>query len=166
MLDPLTALGLAGNIVQFVDFTIRLLEDAQKIQKSAHGTLQENLDVETVAKTIRTLQKKLRLQGGHSMIDDGKAENSLEQLCSGCDETAEELLEVLGKLKIQGNKSPWKSMRHAIKSIKGKAVVEEICGRLKRFQDALELTIIVDLRCVEELAVRTNELTSDLQTKA
>jgi hypothetical protein len=115
MLDPLTALGLAGNIVQFVDFTIRLLEDAQKIQKSAHGTLQENLDVETVAKTIRTLQKKLRLQGGHSMIDDGKAENSLEQLCSGCDETAEELLEVLGKLKIQGNKSPWKSMRHAIK---------------------------------------------------
>jgi len=116
--------GLAGNIVQFVDFTIRHLEDAHKIHKSAHGALQKNLDVETVAKTIRNLQMKLRLQGGHRILDDGKAEISLEQLCSSCDGTAEELLEVLGKLKVQGNKSPWKSMRQAIKSIKGKAVVE------------------------------------------
>jgi hypothetical protein len=90
----------------------------------------------------------------------------LEQLCSSCDETAEDLLEVLGKLKVQGNKTPWESMRQAIKSIKGKAVVQEICGRLKRFQEVLELTILVDLRYVEELAVRTNELTSYLQAKA
>jgi hypothetical protein len=162
MLDPLTALGLAGNIVQFVDFTIRLFEDAHKIHKSAHGALQENLDVETVAKTIRILQMKLRLPRGHSMIADGKAENSLEQLCSSCDEIAEELLEVLGKLKVQGNKSPWKSMRQAIKSIKGKAVVAEICGRLKRSQEALELTILVDLRYVRSRRASCKKKRTDI----
>jgi len=146
MLDPMTALGLAGNAVQFVDFSIKLLGDAHEIHKSAQGSLQGNLDVEKVAEIIRTLQMKLRTQDDNNINTDGKAENSLERLCLSCDETAEELLEALEKLKVQGTRSPWKSMRQAIKSFKGKTAVVELCGRLKRFQDALELTILVDLR--------------------
>ncbi|CZR67814.1 uncharacterized protein PAC_17713 [Phialocephala subalpina] len=146
MLDPITALSLAGNIVQFVDFSIRVLGDAHELHKSAEGSLQENLDVETVAGTIRILQMKLRIQDNHNISGDGKAENLLEGLCTSCDETAKELLEVLEKLKVQGKKSPWKSIRQAIKSIKGKADIAEICARLNRFRETLELTILVDLR--------------------
>ena len=146
MLDPMTALGLAGNVVQFVDFSIKLLGDAHEIHKSAQGSLQENLDVEKVTEIIRTLQMKLRTQDGDNINANGKAENSLERLCLSCDETAEELLEALEKLKVQGKRSPWKSIRQAIQSIKGKTAVVELCGRLKRFQDAIELTILVDLR--------------------
>jgi len=56
------------------------------------------------------------------------------------------LLEVLENFKVQGKRSPLKSMRQAIKSIKGKTAVIELCYRLKRFQDAIKLTILVDLR--------------------
>jgi len=146
MLDPMTALGLAGNIVQFVDFSIKLLGDAHEIHRSAQGSLQENLDIEAVAETMRKLQMKLRIQNDENIPIDSKAEDSLERLCSSCDETAQELLEVLEVLKVQGKRSPWKSMRQAIKGIKGKKAIVEICSRLRRFQEALELTILVDLR--------------------
>ncbi|KUJ15866.1 uncharacterized protein LY89DRAFT_97538 [Mollisia scopiformis] len=146
MLDPMTALGIAGNIVQFVDFSIKLLGDAHELHKSAEGSLQESLDVEKVAGTIRILQMKLRIQDDHHVSGDDKAENLLEELCTSCDETAKELFEVLGSLKVQGKKSPWKSMRQAIKSIKGKATIAKICDRLNGFRETLELTILVDLR--------------------
>lgn len=146
MLDPMTALGLAGNIVQFVEFSIKLLGDANEIHKSAQGSLQENLDIEQIAGTIRTLQMTLRPPVDDDMKDDNAAEDSLEALCSSCDEIAEELLGVLEQLKAHGKRSRLKSMRQAIKNIKGNTAVTELCIRLKRFQDAIELTILVDLR--------------------
>jgi len=146
MADPLTALGVVGNLVQFVDFLMRLLGDAREIHKSAQGSLQENSDVETVATIIRNHQTKLRYQDHHNLRADDKTEDSLEWLCSSCEEIADELLDVLSKLKVQGKRSPWKSIRQAIKNIKGKAAVTEICNRLKRFQEALEFNILVDLR--------------------
>jgi hypothetical protein len=145
MLDPLTALSLVGNIVQFVDFSIKLLGKAHEIHNSTQGSLQENLDAETVAETIGALQIKLRIQDDDKN-SDGKLDESLERLCLGCDEIAKELLDVLDKFKVQGKRSPWKSMRQAIKSMKGKTAVGEIYDRLKRFQETLELTILVDLR--------------------
>ena len=49
MLDPMAALGLAGNIVQFVDFSIKLVGKVHEIHKSVDGALAENLDIEIVA---------------------------------------------------------------------------------------------------------------------
>lgn len=34
VLDPFSTLGLAGNIIQFVDFTLKLVSDAREIQGS------------------------------------------------------------------------------------------------------------------------------------
>jgi len=145
MLDPLTALGLAGNVVQFVEFLVQLLDKAHEVHKSAQGTSQENLDIETVAETIRALQTKLGIRDS-STRDEYQADDSLVRLCSSCDETAKELLDVLDKFKLQGKRSPWKSMRHTIKTVRGQTAVLSICERLKRFQEILELTILVDLR--------------------
>ena len=37
VLDPLTAIGLAGNIVQFVDFSSKIVGKANKIYESVDG---------------------------------------------------------------------------------------------------------------------------------
>jgi len=50
MLDPMSALSLAGNIVQFLDFSIYLVGKAHEIHKSVDGALSENLDAEVVAR--------------------------------------------------------------------------------------------------------------------
>jgi hypothetical protein len=42
MLDQITALGVAGNLVQFIDFRLKATSKAGEIHKSAAGTY-ENL---------------------------------------------------------------------------------------------------------------------------
>lgn len=48
-MDPLTALSLAGNIIQFVDFGGRLLGGAGEIYHSAEGSLKVHDELELVA---------------------------------------------------------------------------------------------------------------------
>ena len=150
MLDPMAALGLVGNIVQFVDFSIKLVGKAHEIHKSVDGALAENLDTETVARTLRKLQSKLKIDEKHNMTYDSETEGLLEGLCESCDGTAKELLDILEGFKAQGKMTPWKSMRHAIKNVKGKAAVLEISARLWGFRKLLDTTILVELRCVDE----------------
>jgi hypothetical protein len=40
-MDPLTAIGLAGNIVQFVDYGSKIAGKARHIHNSSNGTLPE-----------------------------------------------------------------------------------------------------------------------------
>jgi hypothetical protein len=47
-MDPLTAFSLACGIVQFVDFSSKLVSKGYEISISAEGALAENLDLETV----------------------------------------------------------------------------------------------------------------------
>jgi hypothetical protein len=146
MMDPVTALGLAGNIVQFLDFSTKLVGKAHDIYKSPDGSLAENLDFEKVGQTMRILHSKLQTESNPSY--DSEMEGLLDGICASCDATAKELLEILDTLKIQGKKTAWRSMQHAIKCIKGKATVLEIHGRLTHLRDQLETTILVDLRSV------------------
>jgi len=153
MLDPITALGLAGNVVQFLDFSISLVGKAHDIYKSPDGSLSENVDAENVARKIKILQSKLQADEKDNPSYDSEMEGLLEGMCSSCDAAAKELLEVLETLKIQGKKTPWKGMRQAIKSIRGKAAVLEISGRLTNLRELLETIILVVLRFVDGTSV-------------
>jgi hypothetical protein len=53
MLDPLTALSLAGNIVQFVDFSTKLLAKGHELYKSADGTSVGYSELEAIAKDLQ-----------------------------------------------------------------------------------------------------------------
>ena len=52
-MDPLAALSLAGNIIQFVDFGGRLLGGAGEIYRSADGSLKVHDELELVATDLR-----------------------------------------------------------------------------------------------------------------
>ena len=58
VLDPLTAIGLAGNIVQFIDFSIKIVGKAHHINNSASGLLPESTDAQMVAQALISLNEK------------------------------------------------------------------------------------------------------------
>ena len=133
----MTAIGLAGNIVQFVDFSMKLVGKAHEIHTSVDGALAENLDIETVAGTLRKLQLKLKIDEKRSTSYDSEMEGLLERPCDSCNGTAKELLHILEGFKAQDKRARWKSMRHAIKSARGKGAVLEISARLDEFRNCL-----------------------------
>lgn len=57
MLDPLTSLSIASSVIQFVDYSTKLVSKAKEIRKSSNGVLSENLEVESVCKRLQTLSE-------------------------------------------------------------------------------------------------------------
>jgi hypothetical protein len=59
-MDPLSALSLAGSIVQFVDFGIKLLSGAGELYRSHTGTLKINDQIELTTNDLKAVIIKLQ----------------------------------------------------------------------------------------------------------
>jgi hypothetical protein len=60
VLDPLTALSVAGTIVQFVDFSSKILSHTAEFYNSAEGALSTNEELELVTADLSNLLARLR----------------------------------------------------------------------------------------------------------
>ncbi|KAJ9160716.1 hypothetical protein NKR19_g3020 [Coniochaeta hoffmannii] len=152
-MDPVTALGLAGNIVQFIDFTCNLLSKANDIHKD--GFLVEYADMQLVNDDLREHVEGLRtrlqpLDTAEPMVCDN--EKAFRKLCGKCLKVAAELEQALKLLQIHGKKTKWKSFRQALKSVWGKQHLTELKGRLDLYSDQLDRRLLADLRISFESA--------------
>jgi hypothetical protein len=139
VLESLAAAGLVGNIIQFIDFSSKILSKTQQVYQS--GLLAENIDIELVTNHLIKLSKELQTSANSSNSDP-----TLEKLCESCNDVANELLEALGELKVNGRNGIWRSVRKALKSVLSKEKIESIQMRLTGFRDELSLHIVVGIR--------------------
>ena len=59
-MDPLTAIGLASSIVQFVDYGTKLIGGAREIYHSTTGTTAQNETLELVATEMKEWSSRLK----------------------------------------------------------------------------------------------------------
>jgi hypothetical protein len=116
-MDAITALSVASNVIQFVDFGSKLLSNSRKLYKSAQGVLTENVDVETITSDLPTLTQGLKrklpqnrlLFNIKSNADEASEDDeALDRLCERCVEIAEELMKRLHELKVEPKEAEWK----------------------------------------------------------
>jgi hypothetical protein len=75
-MDPLTAIGLASSIVQFVDYTTKLIQGAKEIYISVSGTTEENKSLETITKEMEGLSSRL-----YTPISSQESEDENSERC-------------------------------------------------------------------------------------
>lgn len=149
-MDPITILGVAGNIIQFVDFALKVVSKGNQLHESIDGALPENSDLELVTSDLLVLQTKLQ----KSLPDTSKGlvldedDQSIRKLLAASNEVASALLKRLNAVKAQGRFRRWKSLRQAVKSVCSKREVDELKQRLSGFRDELQTRILVSLRQV------------------
>ena len=134
MLDPLTALSVASDIIQLVDFGSKLLSQTQELYESAHGASKANITTEEVTADIVALSLGLRKAQNAKQVrsDDDIA---LEKLVLSCEKEANELLAIFDGLKLPRDEATkWHAFKRAIRSVRQKDKVEEIDGRLGKIQ--------------------------------
>lgn len=141
-MEPLAIIGLVGSVVQFVDFSGKLISKSTELYQSSKGALAENIDIETAISDLVFLKSKLQITTATT------GDNALERLCTSCGTAADELLLALDKVKVKGKPGKWKSIRKAIRSVWSKEEIEELERRLERLKEELNLHIVVDIRCV------------------
>lgn len=140
--DPLTAIGLAGNIVQFIDFGTKIVSKAHDIHTSATGATRDVSDLNHVTEELRRTSQVLR----NGLASVGGDDSNLEILCRACIETAQKLIVVLRELTANESPSKWKSVRQALKSVWKKEEIESMRQSLAGYRAQLTLHVVVDLR--------------------
>jgi hypothetical protein len=150
-MDPLTALSVAGTVIQFADFSCKLISASRQLytksELDVHGqaasAANDILDYST--KLRRTLRVP---QGSTTLTED---ELLLENICKGCDELAHDLLARLEKLKVpQKNKKGkaiiWPTLTAAFQSIWTEEDLLAIQERLKEYRRQIDSRVIRSLR--------------------
>ena len=62
-MDPLSAIGLASNVVQFVDFASRLISTGTEVYESVSGVTDRTLELERIYKNLSSFSLKLQENG-------------------------------------------------------------------------------------------------------
>lgn len=145
-MDPFTSLGLAGNIVQFVDFGWRLFHAAGEISSSALGSTYENQELGHIATHLQALCKKLRDSSRSDPVTglSESADPELLTLARNCKSTGENLLMALQSLqaKDDGKAKRWKSFRVALKSVWKKKDIDSMCTLLEKYKSSVTLHLV------------------------
>ncbi|OQU94913.1 NACHT domain-containing protein [Cladophialophora immunda] len=147
-MEAMAAVGLAGNILQFIDFAAKIVTKGHHIYKSVDGSLSENNDLELITSDLVVLQTKLerspdRSSGAASPNEDDEA---VRTLAAASTKLAQQLLTRLNAVKAQGRFRRWKSLRQAVKQVCSKAEVDDMARRLSQFRGELQTRLVVSLR--------------------
>ncbi|KAF1985983.1 hypothetical protein K402DRAFT_454666 [Aulographum hederae CBS 113979] len=167
-MDPLSALGLAANVVQFVEFGAKIVSRSHTLYKS--GQLVDWRDLQATANELALLFKTLkRSTTTISSVPQFKPEEqALYRLAEECADVAHELNEVTEGLKVDTEKSRrvWRSIRHALQSVYKDEKLEQLNKRLNGFRDQLNTHILVSLKCNIDLISIQQSARFDLQGEA
>jgi len=140
-MDPLSALGLAANVLQFVQFAFGLLTNAQRIHLSGPGPSDEEQRVEGIH--ARLLDFSALLQGrqqshneNEAIFPSSKYILALAKLVEECQGHCEKLLEITRKLQVKdGTKARrWKSFEKALYETRKKEDIESLKSRIRDCQ--------------------------------
>jgi N-terminal domain on NACHT_NTPase and P-loop NTPases len=146
-MDPFSALTVASCVVQFVDFSSKLVAGFRELYRSA-GALAENVDLEEVTEDLSNLSEKLTTAAHPRTYTNStsKDELALQKLAGSCKEVANELLSLLQDLKVQGTHQKWQSFRQALRSIHKKDKIEYFKNRLEKLQNQLNSRLLAIMR--------------------
>ncbi|KAH7309520.1 hypothetical protein B0I35DRAFT_440170 [Stachybotrys elegans] len=101
-MDPLSALGIAAAVVQFIDFGTRLVSTAGEIYQSPSGRTENEVSLTTVASDLAQLSTAVSSQTrllNHGTHPQGSTEALLLEICEECDRAANELDNAISSLR-------------------------------------------------------------------
>ena len=127
-METFVALGLASNIVQFVDFSWKLFAEARMIHRSTAGASASTRTLVAIGDDVARLSEAITVS---------QYDKKLAAMAEECSVIADELAAAVGKLKSKGDKTAWKSFTMALRDVLRKAKIDEICDRLARVQAQL-----------------------------
>lgn len=148
MAEGLLALSVGANVVQFIDFSTKILSASHHLYDSGSNATRKNQELDCVTHDLQKVTSDL-----HSTFQKSEARQSLsandlllQQLTVQCEAVCSELSEALERLKSQGKRPGWKSFRTALKSIWSEKKIEDLRERIELFRQELILRILFSLR--------------------
>jgi hypothetical protein len=141
MIDPISALGAAAAVIQFLDFTARTITTTVKFLSPEGERSSAQDDLETTTASITRLNNRI-LESSSKIQDD---EGDIKNLCASCDQIAKELL---GSLSNRKPKEPGRNaaFRAALKATWTEGYVKSLKERVDSYRQQISLSVLVHIR--------------------
>jgi hypothetical protein len=140
MMDPVTAVGFAANILNFIDYSHKVVTGTVEVFKS--GSTSKNVHVSEIIGDLKDAAEQMRKwppgKSGH--------EKALHQLSAPCQELAQRLINLLARLSTTPGKSKWMSVRVVLRSMRKDGEIEELEKTLDKYRSQILLRLIQIVR--------------------
>ena len=148
VLDPLSALSLASNVVQFIDFGNRLISEIQEIRQSASGLTKENIDFLFTAEAFRRKSDILFANptDGIGSSSLSLSRSALQEFAVPCRQVSDELIAILEGLKVMEPRKRQQSFRQALRSITKRRKIKELVAKMEILRKLVNSHLITILR--------------------
>jgi hypothetical protein len=152
-MDPVTIIGIAGSVVQFVSFAFQLISKTRDIHESAGRQSKETVKLDTVYTHLLALSSKLEASSKRDpkLELDGDDETTtavarhvlaINDLSVSCEADCQKLLDIIRKLQgVSGSGGKWGSFRAAVATMWKSSELEDLEDRLQKTQTTLTLHI-------------------------
>lgn len=147
-MDPLTALGLASNVLSFVSFASGLIKGTLEISASTTGCTTDvgrlNLACEQLQSFCNGLQSCIEHAIPDTCVEDAVSNTfaAIKDLSRSCKVDADELLRITKTLRMKrGSNGKLDCFKIALKTAWKKSSIEELQARLSGTQGTMTLHI-------------------------
>ncbi|KAI3336494.1 hypothetical protein HD806DRAFT_7672 [Xylariaceae sp. AK1471] len=145
-MDPVTAVALAGNILQFIQFVGGLLDNTRKLHASATSTSCMNNHFQDICGTLITFNMQLQRTSVSSTEQGDKLSKHakpLAECAAACRRECEDLLRIMNQLQAIATKGPryWNSFRAALAEVWKQNEIEDLRSRIADRQRQMTLLL-------------------------
>jgi hypothetical protein len=163
MLDPLTAVSLATSIVQFVDFSSKVIAKTAEIyrDKSTSHILSSGLDAGLATRNLILVTNHIREYARpieEKLTASTEKEAALLELTHRCEQLGKELIGIFQRLEEtvssrRGRKAThlWLNLGNAIRTVWNEPIIEEMKTRLESMRGQLHLHVSAEILWVPNL---------------
>jgi len=152
-MDPLSALSVAGTVIQFVDFGSKLLTNGVRLYYSSQGTLKTHEELELVTMDLQSTIMKLRDASSAYSLEPQPSERGHQSLqtfyleiCDAAARVAEELLKRLQRLRVSnGRHRAWESLKTAVKTAWSQDEIVSLTQRLSVLKESMQSRFVLAL---------------------
>jgi hypothetical protein len=131
----LAAFGLAGDIIQFVDYSSKIVSKYKEIHHSTSGTSKDAVDLAIVYQDLENICSNLSAGAAQASQPPG----GLAHLAMQCAKCTEELLQMLSKVRAKDPNSKWQSTRAALKSAWSSSEIKRVQEKVIDYRSQLVL---------------------------
>lgn len=157
-MDPISAVSLASNVIQFVDFGCKLVSQSRQLYKSAdaNATLSDKIHVEVITLDLISLTTNIHASLPQTSSDDLAEEKgtswddemALVDLSERCQGIAQCLLLQLNKLKVRSGSAhkSWEAFKAALRSSWKREEMELLATQLSEIRAEIEFRVLLNFR--------------------
>ena len=146
MAETLAIIGLASNIISFIDFGLKLFSGIGTVRDSLHGTTPEIRELDQILEDVRRLNARVIEQKSIAQ-NLSKEELRILNMVNECENVATEIDKVIKNLRVRhgARSKTLESGRVVIQGLWKRGDIERLQDRLDRLDQRIRQNIVYAL---------------------